>query len=144
MGDKMRREVDINVPHRQHLTEIMEATVYIYIGKGSIPRQIDLPSGESLNQRITVRVEHPVELDVMPKKMRSDSSEYTDVSRRRCPTKPHHNDLLLLAYCGSCTSGDKAPTDKHRMERPTGISIQPYRAGQQGEPEQSLSPQLGR
>jgi predicted DNA-binding transcriptional regulator AlpA len=96
VGDKMRREVNINVPHCHHLTGILEATLYLYIGKRSIPRQIDLVSDECLNQRIVVRVEHPAELDAMATKMRLESSEYTDVSRQRRPTKPHHNDLLLL------------------------------------------------
>jgi predicted DNA-binding transcriptional regulator AlpA len=54
MGDKMRREVDVNVPHRHYLTGILEATLYLYIGKRSIPRQIDLASDECLNQGIVV------------------------------------------------------------------------------------------
>jgi hypothetical protein len=74
----MRPEVDINVSHRHHLTGILEAALYLYIGKRSIPREIDLASYECLNQGIVVRVEHPVELDAIPKKMRLESSEYTD------------------------------------------------------------------
>jgi predicted DNA-binding transcriptional regulator AlpA len=42
MGNKTRREVDINVPHRHHLTGVLEATFYLHIGQRSIPRQIDL------------------------------------------------------------------------------------------------------
>ena len=42
MGDKMRREVDINVPHRHHLTVVLQTTFYLHIGQRSIPRQIDL------------------------------------------------------------------------------------------------------
>src|SRR6516225_7511038 len=95
MGDKMCREVDINIPHRHHLTGILEAALYLYIRKRSIPREVDLASHECLNQGIVVRVEHPVEHDAVPKKMRSESSEYADVSRRRRSTKPHHNNLLL-------------------------------------------------
>jgi hypothetical protein len=49
MGDKMRREVDINIPHCHHLTWIVEATLYLHIGKGSVPRQIDLAFDEGLN-----------------------------------------------------------------------------------------------
>src|SRR6266404_1403102 len=90
IGDKMRREVDINIPHRHHLTGILEATLYLYIGKRRIPRQIDLVSDKCLNQGIVVRVEQPVEFDAMPKKMLLESSEYTDVSWRRRPTEPHH------------------------------------------------------
>ena len=37
MGDKMRREVDINVAHRHHLTGTLKATLRLYIGKRSIP-----------------------------------------------------------------------------------------------------------
>ena len=74
----MRREVDVNVPHRQHLAGMLEAALYLYIGKRSTPHEIDLASHECLNQGIVVRVEHPVELDAMPKKMRLESSEYTD------------------------------------------------------------------
>jgi hypothetical protein len=96
MGDKMRREVDINIPRRHHPTGILEATLYLYIGKRSILRQIDLASDKCLNQGIVVRVQQPVELDAVPKKMRLESSEYTDVSWRRRPTKPHHTDLLFL------------------------------------------------
>src|SRR5215472_8707448 len=94
MGDEMRREVDVNVPHCHHQTWILEATLYLHIGKGSIPRQIDLASDEGLNQGIVVRIEHPIELDAMPTKMLLQSSEYTDVSRRRRPAKPYHSDLL--------------------------------------------------
>jgi hypothetical protein len=53
-GDKTRREVDINVSHRHYLTGILEAALSIYIGKRSIPRQIDLPSHECLDQSIVV------------------------------------------------------------------------------------------
>ena len=70
MGNKMRREVNINIPHRHNLAGILEATLYLYIGKRGIPREIDLASHERLNQGIVVRVEHPVELDAIPKKMR--------------------------------------------------------------------------
>src|SRR5580693_6811158 len=105
MGNKMRREVNINIPHRHHLAGILEATLYLYIGKRSIPREINLASHERLNQGIVVRVEHPVELDAMPKKMRLESSEYTDVSRRRRSTEPHHNDLLLLLHTADPAHG---------------------------------------
>src|SRR4029077_12196461 len=105
MGNKMRREVNINIPHRHHLAGILEATLYLYIGKRSIPREIDLASHERLNQGIVVRVEHPVELDAMPNKMRLESSEYTDVSRRRRSTKPHHNDPLLLLHTADPAHG---------------------------------------
>ena len=70
MGDKMRREVDINVPHRHHLTGILETTFYLYIGQRSIPRQIDLAFDEGLDQGIVVCIKHPVELDAMPAKVR--------------------------------------------------------------------------
>src|SRR6267378_1266402 len=69
MDDEMRREVDVNIPHRNDLTGILEPTFYLHIGKGSIPRQIDLASDECLNQGIVVRIEHPIELDAMPTKM---------------------------------------------------------------------------
>src|SRR5262249_15752874 len=94
MGDETRREVDVNIPHRYDLTGVLEATFYLHIGKRSIPRQIDLASDECLNQGIVVGIEHPIELDAMPTKMRLKSSEYADVSRRCCPTKPYHSDLL--------------------------------------------------
>src|SRR3979409_1351477 len=97
MGNKMRREVHINVAHCHHLTGILEATFYLHIGKGSIPRQINLAFDKRFNQGIVVRIEHQVELDAMPTKMRLESSEYTDVSRRCRPTKPHHIDLLSLS-----------------------------------------------
>jgi len=77
----MRREVDINVPHRYHLTGVLETTFYLHIGKRTIPRQIDLASDECLNQGIVVRVEHPVELDAMPAKVRLESSKHTDIGR---------------------------------------------------------------
>jgi hypothetical protein len=38
----MRREIDINVPHRHYLTRILEATLYLYVSQRSIPRQVDL------------------------------------------------------------------------------------------------------
>ena len=47
----------------------VEATLYLHIGKRSIPRQIDLAFDEGLNQGIVVRVEHPIELDAMSTKM---------------------------------------------------------------------------
>src|SRR5215831_6417040 len=97
MGDKMRCEVDVDVSHRHHPAGSLEATFYLYIGKGSIPRQIDLASDKCLNQGIIVRIEHPVELDAMLKKMRLQSSEYTDVSGRRRPTKSHHSDPPIAA-----------------------------------------------
>jgi predicted DNA-binding transcriptional regulator AlpA len=50
----MRREVDVNVPHRHYLTGILQATLYLYIGKRSIPRQIDLASDECFNQGVVV------------------------------------------------------------------------------------------
>src|SRR5215472_8552819 len=96
MGDKMRREVDINVAHRHHLTGTPKATLCLHIGKRRIPREIDLASGERLYQGIVVRVDHPVQFDAMPKKMRLQPSEYTDVSGRCRPAKPHH-DLLPIA-----------------------------------------------
>src|SRR5262249_5263888 len=98
MGDKMRCEVDINISHRHHLTRIVEAALYLYIGERSIPRQIDLASDKCLNQGIVVRVEDPVELDTMLKEVRLETSEYADVSWRRRPTKPHHTDLLLPSH----------------------------------------------
>jgi predicted DNA-binding transcriptional regulator AlpA len=52
MGNKTRREVDINVPHRHHLTGVLEATFYLHIGQRSIPRQIDLAFDEGLDQGI--------------------------------------------------------------------------------------------
>ena len=73
MGDKMRREVDIDVPHRHHLTGSLEATLYLYISKGRIPRQIDLAFDEGLDQGIVVCIKHPVELDAMPAKVRLES-----------------------------------------------------------------------
>src|SRR5215471_15795717 len=94
MGDEMRREVEVHVPHRHHLTRLLEATLYFHIGEGRIPRQIDLASDKCINQGIVVRVE----LDAMPKKMRLESSKYTDVIGRRCPTKPQHINLLLLYF----------------------------------------------
>jgi hypothetical protein len=130
----MRREVNINIPHRHHLAGILEATLYLYIGKRSIPREIDLASHERLNQGIVVRVEHPVELDAMPKKMRLESSEYTDVSRRRRSTKPHHNDLLLLLHTADPAHGriKHLPTED-RMDRSIGMSIlQRLMCGQTG------------
>ena len=96
MGDKMRREVDINIAHRHHPTGTLKATLCLYIGKRSIPREIDLTSGECLYQGIVVRVDHPVEFDAMLKKMRLQPSEYTDVSGRCRTAKPHH-DLLPIA-----------------------------------------------
>src|SRR6202043_531586 len=90
---------------RHHLAGILEATLYLYIRKRSIPREINLASHERLNQGIVVRVEHPVELDAMPKKMRLESSEYTDVSRRRRSTNPHHNDLLLMLHTADPAHG---------------------------------------
>src|SRR6202011_5155134 len=98
MGDKMRREVDVNVPHRHHLTGVLEATIYLHIGQRRIPGQIDLAFDEGLDQGIVVRIKHPVELDAKPTKMRFESSEYTDVGRRCRSAKSHHNDLLLLQH----------------------------------------------
>ena len=54
MGDEMRREVDGKIPYCYDLTGILEPTFYLHIGKGSIPRQIDLASDECLNQGIVV------------------------------------------------------------------------------------------
>ena len=79
MGDKMRREVDINVPHRHHLTGVLETTFYLHIGQRSILRQIDLVFDEGLDQGIVVCIKHPLELDAMPAKVGPDSSEYIDV-----------------------------------------------------------------
>jgi len=42
ISDKMRREIDINVAHRHHMTGFLEAAFYLDIGKRSVPRQIDL------------------------------------------------------------------------------------------------------
>src|SRR5262245_2173478 len=118
MRDKMRREVDINVAHRHHLTGTLKATLCLYIGERSIPREIDLASGECLYQGIVVRVDHPVEFDVMLKKMRLQPSEYTDVSGRCRPAKPHHDLLpIVSAYCGSRKRRDKAAADNGRMDR---------------------------
>src|SRR5215831_19296391 len=100
----MRREVDVNVAHRHDPTGTLKATLCLYIGKRSIPREIDLASGECFYQSIVVRVDHPVEFDTMPKKMRLESSKYADVTRRRRSTKPHHDflpSMLTLTPCGS-------------------------------------------
>src|SRR5262249_21763815 len=96
MGDEMRREVDINVAHRHHLTGTLKATLCLDIGKRSIPREIDLASGECLNEGIESGVDPQVESDAMLKKRRLHSSKYTDVSGRCRPAKPYH-DLLPIA-----------------------------------------------
>src|SRR5215468_5587977 len=95
MGDEMRREVDVNVAHRHHLTGTLKATLCLYIGKRGVPREIYLASGERFYQSIVVRVDHPVEFDAMAKKMRLESSEYADVTRRCRSTEPHHDFLPI-------------------------------------------------
>src|SRR5262252_8179660 len=108
----MRREIDINVPHRHYLTRILEATLYLYVGQRSIPRQVDLASDKCLNQGIVVRVEHPVEFYAVAKKMGFEPPKYTDVSRRSRPTKPYHNDLLLPHHTADCTRQSTATTQE--------------------------------
>src|SRR5207244_1824042 len=97
MGDKMRREVDINIPHRHHLTGVPEATFYLHIGQRSIPGQINLALDEGLDQGIVVRIKHPVELDAISTKMRFESSEYTDVGWRCRPPSLS----ITASYCCS-------------------------------------------
>src|SRR5215469_1790863 len=124
MGDEMRGEVDINVAHRHHLTGTLEATLCLHIGKRSIPRQIDLASGERLYQGLVVRVDHPVQFDTMLKKMRLQSSKYTDVSGRCRPAKPHHHFLPNRSRrTADRASGAIAAADNGRMDRSAGMSI---------------------
>src|SRR5260370_31211161 len=125
MGDKMCREVDITVAHRHHLTGTLKATLCLYIGKRSIPRYIDLASRECPYQGIVVRVDHPVEFDAMPKKMRLQSSEYTDVNGRCRPAKPHHD---CPPYCCRSTAdrpngGIKKPPTTAGWTRPPAWQI---------------------
>src|SRR5262245_23209679 len=94
MGDEMRREVHIHVPHRDDLAGIIETTFDLDVGQGSIPGQVDLAFDKSLDEGIIVRVEYPVEIDAVSAKVRLESAEHTDVGRRCRPTKPHHNSLL--------------------------------------------------
>src|SRR5262249_52857350 len=95
IDNEMRREVDVNVAHRHHLTGTLKATLCLYIGKRSVPREIDLASGECFYQRTVVRVDHPVEFDAMAKKKRLESPKYADLTRRCRPTKPHHDFLPI-------------------------------------------------
>src|SRR5262245_53893623 len=95
MSNKMCREVDIDVPHRDHLAGVLEATFDLDVVQGSIPGQIDLAFDKRLDQGVIVRVEHPIEIDTVLAKVRLESSEYTDISWRCRPTKPHHSHLLL-------------------------------------------------
>src|SRR5262245_15346841 len=95
MRDEMRREVHVHIPHRHHLTRIVETTFDLDVSQGSIPGQIDLVFDKSLDEGIIVRVEDPIEIDTVPAKVRLESAEYTDVSRGCRPAKPHHKSLLF-------------------------------------------------
>ena len=88
MGDKVRREVHIDVPHGDHLTGILETTLDFDVGQGSIPGQIDLAFDKSFNEGVIVRIEHPVKIDTVLAEVRLESAEDTDIGRGCCPAKP--------------------------------------------------------
>ena len=103
MRDEMRREVHVHISHGHDLTWVLETTLDLDVGQGSIPGQIDLVFDKSLDEGVIVRVEHPVESDTVLAKVRLESAEYTDVGRGCRPAKPHHKSLLLDkdVHCGS-------------------------------------------